>query len=204
MTRLKICGITRLEDARCAVEVGADYLGLVFAPGSPRLLDPTRLDWLDEVRGDAELVGVFRDQEPSFVREVALELDLDLVQLHGTETGNAWRDMPVRILEATVAGAAGPGDARLPGLAWGRLVDGGAGQGMTFDWSLAADLARSDRLFVAGGFTPRNVGAAIRTLRPFAVDVSSGVEREPGLKDPALLKAFARALEEVDADGPIA
>jgi phosphoribosylanthranilate isomerase len=199
MTRWKVCGLTRLEDAQAAVVAGADFLGLVFAENSPRRVRPADLDWLEAVRGDAELVGVFRDQPADFVRQVALDLDLDLVQLHGQETGDSWRNLPVRILEGAVVADSIP-EPRLPGLAWGRLLDGGAGDGRTFDWKLALGRAKAERLFVAGGLSSQNVGEVVRRLRPFAVDVSSALESAPGIKDPMRIQDFARALQEADAD----
>ncbi len=198
VTRLKICGITTEEDARAAVDAGADYLGLVFAAGSPRRVDPSRLGWLDSLRESVELVGVFRDQSPEEVEDLALSLDLDFVQLHGAESGESWRRMPVRVVEAAVVEGGILPPPRLAGIAWARLLDGGAGSGVAFDWAAAATVARSERLFLAGGLDPTNVGRAIEQLRPFAVDVSSGVELSPGRKDPERIRAFAQVLREAD------
>lgn len=190
---MKICGLTRPEDAALAIQAGADYLGLVFteSPRRVRVGDVER--WLEDVRGDAEIVGVFRDALPETVLEITERLDLDFVQLHGEEQGEVWKSLPVRLIEARIAHAGGFSRARFAGAAWAELLDAGAGSGRTFDWARAVPLARARRAFLAGGLNPTNVGEAIRRVRPFAVDVSSGVESSPGCKDAAAIRAFLRA-----------
>lgn len=201
--RIKICGLCRPEDMRAAVEAGAHYLGLVFAASSPRTVSVDDVaDWLGDARGECETVGVFRDQPAGEVEEIALRLDLDLVQLHGGEEGPTWRRLPVRMIEAQVIE---PGmDAlpapRLEGVAWARLLDSGAGSGRVFDWSLAEGAARAERLFLAGGLDPENVEEAIRRVVPFAVDVSSGVESSPGRKDPQKIQRFVEAVRRASDD----
>jgi phosphoribosylanthranilate isomerase len=195
--RVKICGLTNAADMRHAVDAGADYLGLVFAP-SPRRVDPADLDaWLDDARGLAELVGVFRDASVEQVVEMVEQFDLDFVQLHGREHGVEWSRLPVRLIEARVVAASGglPGP-RFPGASWADLLDGGAGDGKSFDWDLAIPETRARRVFLAGGLRPDNVADAVRRVRPFAVDVSSGVESRPGRKDPQQVAAFVRAAKE--------
>ena len=197
--RVKICGITRPEDARCAVEAGADFLGLVFAPGSPRRVDLVALEsWLEDVRDPAEVVGVFRDQPLEVVLEMVERFDLDFVQLHGREEGDAWKRLPVRMIEARVVHDAGLPPARFPGAAWAHLLDGGAGSGTGFDHALAVEPARAERVFLAGGLDPSNVAEAVRQVRPFAVDVATGVERSAGEKDHDAVRAFLRAVRTTD------
>lgn len=192
--RVKICGITSREDAAHAVACGADYLGFVFVD-SPRRADPAQVGrWLDAVRGSAEVVGVFRDAPVAEVRRVIEALDLDLVQLHGAEQGVAWLELPVRVIEARAVLDETVPPSRLQGGAWADLLDSGAGgTGRPFDWRLAAPMARGRRLFLAGGLNPDNVAMAIQAVRPFAVDVASGVEARPAHKDPALVARFIEA-----------
>lgn len=198
--RVKICGLTRPQDMEAAVRAGAEFLGLVFAPGSPRCVTVEQVQpWLDEARGDAEVVGVFRDQPADEVLAIAHALDLDLLQLHGQESGPQWHGLPLRVIEArVVAGDALPGP-RLPGHAWAQLLDGGAGEGRAFDWGLAEEVVRAERVFLAGGLHPANVAEAVRQVGPFAVDVSSGVESAPGHKDPELVARFIAAARGAEA-----
>lgn len=191
--RVKICGLVRPRDVRDAVDAGADYLGFVFAPGSPRRVVAAELGaFLEDLRGDCEVVGVFRDQALEEVLECVERFDLDFVQLHGSEHGAAWRALPVRLIEARVVEGSEVAASRFAGAAWAHLLDAGAGSGTTFEWALAAPIARAERVFLAGGLNPANVADAIAAVRPFAVDVASGVEVRPGEKDPELLRAFVR------------
>ena len=200
--RVKICGLTRAEDARCALRSGASYLGFIFAE-SPRRVRPEEIaPWVDELREEAELVGVFRDQTPQEVAQIVEALDLDLVQLHGSESGDAWRQLPVRVIEARAVSEKGVAPSRLQDTAWATLLDSvsqkGGGSGQTFPWRHAVAPAKRNRIFLAGGLTPANVGEAIARVQPFAVDVSSGVESAPGHKDPAKLAAFVQAVRACD------
>ena len=198
--RVKICGLTRENDVRAAVEYGADYLGFVFAAGSPRRVDPASLEaWLEDVRGDAEVVGVFRDASFDEVLDAVDRFDLDFVQLHGREAGPEWTKLPVRMIEARVVTDVVP-PARFAGAAWAHVLDAGAGSGRTFDWDLVTELARSERVFLAGGLGPDNVGDAVRRVRPFAVDVASGVESSPGVKDHELVRRFVAAVRAASDD----
>jgi phosphoribosylanthranilate isomerase len=201
--RIKICGLTTAEDAIAAARAGADYLGLVFAQSPRRVRPEDVLPWLDDVREDAEIVGVFRDAPAPEVLEIVERLDLDFVQLHGAEEGDAWRSFPIRTIEARIAGDEGFPPPRLAGAAWAELLDGGAGSGRVFDWRWAAPLARERRVFLAGGLNPANVGDAIHRVRPFAVDVSSGVEASPGRKDADAIAAFVRAVQGEPDDSPV-
>jgi phosphoribosylanthranilate isomerase len=203
--RIKVCGVTRREDAQLLAESGVDALGLNFVEGSPRRLTIERAGAIVEGLPPFLLkVGVFADASPDFVRQVAASCGLDWVQLHGRETPAECARMPVGWFKAHRVGAGfHPDDV----LAYGRpffLLDGddGArlgGTGRTFDWSLAGAAAQHGSVVLAGGLTPENVGEAIRIARPFAVDVSSGVESSPGVKDPARLRLFCRRVAEAGA-----
>lgn len=206
-TRIKICGIRDEEGLFAAAESGADAVGFVFHPQSPRFIEPEEA-W--------ELVGML----PPFVSSVGLFVNATVEkfmemeevcptsfsQLHGSEKVEVVRQCgpgvikAVRFDAATIAQELAAWDAvdEVDAI----LVDGSAGgQGQTFEWKALAEVRDSVRkpLILAGGLTPENVGEAIRVARPWGVDVSSGVERAPGEKDPALIEAFCRAVMRADA-----
>jgi len=206
---VKICGITNDEDALLATALGADAIGFVFAP-SPRQVDAdTVRDALRRVPREIHTIGVFRDERPERVVEIAGRLGLHGVQLHGHEPDNevAWiRDRVRFVIRAFAAG-----DPRLDrvnrDLADVVLVDAPTpGSGRVFDWRLVEGIPSAVRVLLAGGLTPANVGDAIRTARPWGVDVASGVEARPGRKDPRLLREFIEAAreagDEIDAVEP--
>lgn len=197
-TRIKICGITRAQDADAVVRAGADALGLVFVDSSPRRVDlETASAIARQVQGRIVRVGLFVDAPDGFVRSVLDAVELDLLQFHGSEPASACRSFGLPYVKAIRVGAALPMaeleaefsdacalllDAHVPGQA------GGTGQ--VFDWSL---WPRSSRLplVLAGGLDPDNVGPAIRRLRPWAVDVSGGVEgARKGEKDAGRIQRF--------------
>ncbi|HET6914095.1 MAG TPA: phosphoribosylanthranilate isomerase [Rhodanobacteraceae bacterium] len=206
-TRIKICGITRLEDALLACELGADAIGLVMTPSSPRCVP------LDRARA-------IRHALPSFVSAVVLTHDLpagrvaeivesvrpDLIQFHGSEDAAFCESFGLRYTKAV--GMAGDVDVRelvaAHPRARGFVLDGhppGAqgGQGRTFDWSrIPRDLGRP--VILAGGLKAENVADAIRTVRPWSVDLASGVESSPGIKDATKLRAFFAAVHAADAE----
>jgi len=202
---IKICGVTNIEDALACAGAGADLIGLNFSPRSVRCINP--------VVGSAiiaaarpqfprlKFVGVFVDQDRAFVQKIATDLALDAVQLHGVENPEylRWLEAPFLIKALRIAsdlpfstGFADHCDAILLDT-WSAQAPGGTGQ--TFPWSLAAAL-RPDvrRLILAGGLTSDKVGDAIRAVRPFAVDVCSGVEAAPGRKDGNKVRAFVEAV----------
>jgi phosphoribosylanthranilate isomerase len=202
-TAVQVCGITSVEDARAAVSAGADAIGFVLWPQSPRAVD------LETARRIAATlppfvlrVGVFVDPTLDEMRRAADEVGLDLLQLHGEEAPELVAKAPRRVLKAIRVGSGfRPEDARrYEGVAAGLLVDTRVagvpgGTGRAFDWSLARPLREQTRfLVVAGGLTPYTVAQAIRALRPDAVDVSTGVESVPGRKDPEKLHAFVAAV----------
>jgi phosphoribosylanthranilate isomerase len=199
---MKFCGITRVEDAWAAADVGAAAIGFVFAPGSPRAIAP------DAARAIAatlppflQRVGVFVDLPAGEVRRIAGHVGLDAVQLHGRESvADAAAAWP-RVIKALardrdpVAEAAGWPEA-VTLLMDAATGDAPGGTGHVADWPAAAALARQRRLVLAGGLTADNVGAAIALVRPYAVDVSSGIETRPGEKSAARMRAFARAVDD--------
>ena len=203
---VKICGITSMEDAAMAVAAGADAVGFVFWPGSPRAVDPAAARAIAATLPPFVLrVGVFVDASPEEMRRVADEVGLDLVQLHGSESPEA---VSQRAAARGQGGARGPrlpagGGAPLrrsggrppPRHARGRATGCPGGTGRTFDWSLVRPVREGTSFVIlAGGLTPENVGEAIAAVRPDAVDVSSGVESAPGKKDPAKVRAFVEAV----------
>lgn len=194
--RVKICGITRIEDALAAVAAGADALGFVFYAQSPRAVEPEQAAGIiRRLPPFVTTVGLFVNEARTRIEEVTRYCGLDMVQLHGDESPEECR-IPgrrvvkaLRVRDAESLKAAGRYD--VAGLlldAWSGEVYGGSGQ--TFDWTLLRNFASRRPVILAGGLTPDNVGEAIRSVRPFAVDVSSGVEAAPGRKDPRKIRAF--------------
>lgn len=206
-TRVKICGITRVEDASAAARLGADAVGLVFYAKSPRAVSiPKAQELVRALPPFVTIVGLFVDAAPEEIRRVLAAVPLDLLQFHGNETPAACRGYgrayikAVRMARDTdLIGLARPYDD-----AAGILVDtyvqgvpGGTGQ--VFEWSrLPAGLACP--MILAGGLTPENVAAAVTQVRPWAVDVSGGVEAAPGVKDAAKIAAFIRGVNSVQID----
>lgn len=207
--RVKICGITRPEDAELAEGAGADAIGLIFAPNSKRLITLERAAAIAERVGPLiTLVGVFVDAPLEQVLAAVHQLRLGAVQLHGSE--DSVYAAAVR-KETRVIRAVSFRPGLLEGLAHfpadALLVDGlRPGSGETFDWSQASSLTGAPHLILAGGLAPENVAAGVRALRPYAVDVASGVEASPGIKDPEKVAAFVRnaraALDSVASSRP--
>jgi phosphoribosylanthranilate isomerase len=206
---VKCCGLTRPEDVEVAVEVGVDYLGFVFA-SSPRQVDvAAAADMALESRRlgfTGGLVGVFVDAAPELLAEAAEKCDLDVLQLHGAESPDAvaaasalrpvWKALPVGA-DATSDGLLRDA-SRFPdvdAILLDTEVEGQAGgTGVAFDASVAAPLAATRHVVLAGGLTPENVAEAIRMVKPFGVDVSTGVESAPGIKNPDRMRAFMAAV----------
>jgi phosphoribosylanthranilate isomerase len=199
---MKFCGITRAGDAWAAADLGAAAIGFVFAPASPRAVTP------EAARAIAvtlppflQRVGVFVDQPMAEVRRIAGHVGLDAVQLHGRETpADALSAWP-RVIKAL----ARDHDPAIAAAAWPEAVtllvdaatgDAPGGTGQLADWPAAAIVARQRRLVLAGGLTADNVGQAIAAVRPYAVDVSSGIETRPGEKSVARMRAFALAVDD--------
>jgi len=221
MVWVKICGTTNLEDALAAVDAGADALGFVFAE-SPRRVEPSVVAHITRALPEGiERIGVFVDETAGRIDEIVAEAGLTAVQLHGDESldvaeklaGDVGatrisRVIPVlpmrRILEMAARGGVAVTLSRKIDTV---LIDSAAqgkrgGSGQAWDWEagkfLLGTFRDSVRIIVAGGLTPANVADAIRTLRPWGVDVSSGVEREPGKKDIEKVRAFVKAAKGVE------
>jgi phosphoribosylanthranilate isomerase len=230
MTVVKICGITNIEDARVAVEAGADMLGFIFYPPSPRYLTPEQArEIISAIRLDAsprpvrsgesgsesartlsavQFAGIFVNEPLEQIRSVMETAGLDLAQLHGTEApemvrelgGHAYKSLQARDLDSARALVANYRDAvhgdvpafiadappaKLPG-----------GNGMIADWSVAREIAKQFPILLAGGLNVENVCEAIEMVQPWGVDVSSGVERAPGLKDHEKVREFVKRAKE--------
>lgn len=205
-TRIKICGITRVEDARAAAALGADAIGLVFYAPSPRSIDAERARAIiAAVPPFVTVVGLFVDPAPEEVESVLRRCSLGLLQFHGNEAPDFCGSFGLPYIKAARVRA----DADLVQYlsqyqaARGWLLDayhdrlyGGSGE--TFDWNLIPrDLARP--VILSGGLAPDNVGAAVRQVRPWAVDVSSGVEASKGIKDAAKIAAFITGVKNETA-----
>ncbi len=204
-TRVKICGITREQDLDAAAAAGADALGFVFYPPSPRFLATLRAaELVRRVPPFATSVGLFVNPEPGFVREVLATVPLDLIQFQGDEPPEFCEQFGHPYLKVArmrpeldlVEFARAFKSAR--GLLLDAYVEGYGGAGQLFDWSLVPKELPLP-VVLAGGLTAENVGSAIRQLRPWAVDVSSGVEVAKGVKDAAKIAAFIAAVKNADA-----
>jgi phosphoribosylanthranilate isomerase len=207
MVRIKICGITNLEDARLAVELGADALGFIFYPNSPRKVAPEAArEIIAQLPPFVAAVGVFVDEQAAAVQGLAARVGLDWVQLHGQESPEYCRSLGRRVIK----GFRIKDENSLKELAPYRdsvqafLLDtykkgqvGGTGE--SFDWHLAREAKPYGHIILAGGLTPENVAQAIVTAQPDAVDVASGTEAASGKKDPARLKAFFEAVRSVSS-----
>ena len=204
--RVKVCGITRVDDAAAAVELGAAALGFVFWPRSPRRIT---VETAREIGGTlppfVARIGVFVDMPADDVGRIVDEARLDGVQLHGDEKPDQYRGLKARLLKAVTldsdtdvkAAATLPAHVTVLVDATDRVRRGGTGK--IADWTNAAALAAQRPVILAGGLTVANVGEAIRQVRPWAVDVSSGVESAPGIKSRERLEAFFAAVNAVAA-----
>ncbi|HRE00252.1 MAG TPA: phosphoribosylanthranilate isomerase [Ilumatobacteraceae bacterium] len=205
---VKICGITNEDDALFAVAMGADAVGFVFAPSTRQVAAQQVYDITRRLPPEILTVGVFRDDHPSRVIDMVHKSGVKAAQLHGHESPSDVAEVARHVRWVIKAVAAGSTDARRADQ-FGTdlvLVDGSTpGSGRMFDWSLADEVSGAVRLILAGGLDPDNVAAAVAQVRPWGVDVSSGVERSPGKKDALKVKAFierARAAAPTPYIGP--
>jgi phosphoribosylanthranilate isomerase len=207
-TRVKICGITRIQDAAAVVQSGADALGLVFYPKSPRCVDTTVARQIAEsVSPFVTIVGLFVNAAPNAIHEVIKSVPLGLLQFHGDEENATCKSFGLPFIKS-IAMRDGidvlsrmqlyPDAAGFLLDAWQPQSHGGGGE--TFDWQCIPESAPKP-LILAGGLTPGNVTLAINTSRPYAVDVSSGVESGKGIKSAAKIAAFMQGVENSDTGG---
>ncbi len=208
ITRIKVCGITRTDDALAAVDLGADAIGFIFYSGSPRAAsqDVAR-EVVRQVPAFVTTVGVFVNAERQTIREIVEETGIRAVQLHGDEPDALIRSLPYPVIRAvrprpgSVAGSL----QRFPRMTF--LVDAFetgkyGGTGKLSDWNFALQAKRAGPVILSGGLNPENVAGAIHAVRPYGVDVSSGVEREPGRKDRTKMARFIAAVHDANATLP--
>jgi phosphoribosylanthranilate isomerase len=210
-TWIKFCGTTSLADALASIEAGASALGFIFAPSKRRILPEQAQEIIRHIPPDIERIGVFLDSGEGIARTVR-GVDLTGIQMHGPRDipSEIYRRLPqdrrdlIRKIKTILVGEnfAGKLEGALTSAecvdAW--LLDSGAGSGQTFEWHnvQAGVRNRKGRFIIAGGLTPENVGEAVRTFQPWGVDVVSGIEREPGSKDPEKMKAFVAAVRKAE------
>lgn len=203
MVKVKICGITNLKDARQALESGATFIGFNFYKRSPRYVTPSAARRiLQRLPKKIKAVGVFVNESEDKMLTIARQTGLHYLQLHGEESPQTVtrlkRTLPV-IKAVRVGKSFSTAELTRYKKATAFLLDGfdpsrRGGSGKSFRWDIARQAKRAGRIFLAGGLTPENIDDAIRSARPYAVDVCSGVEAKPGKKDPALVKDFMQAV----------
>jgi len=191
MTKIKICGITREEDALVCADNGADFIGFIFVPSTPRHVEPEKAAAIaakvKERETRPKIVGLFRDASNDYIKEIRNLVGFDVVQMVGKETNDAIHDLGLPVIRTLRVSDTLPDTHGSPDAAW-LLFDTfderrAGGTGRRFDWSLLATYDRGKPFFLSGGINPDNVAAAISLVRPDAIDLSSGVESQPGVKD---------------------
>jgi phosphoribosylanthranilate isomerase len=209
MVRVKICGITSLLDARAACDAGANYIGFNFYEKSPRSVERREAARIRaQLPSLVEAVGIFVNAQPPDIIALAASVRLKAAQLHGEESPQTVADLSRTI--PVIKAFRVDGDFRIDMLpkypkAFAFLLDGSeagqyGGTGNTFDWSIARQAAPSHRIILAGGLKVGNVAEAIRTVRPYAVDVASGVESKPGKKDHGLVREFIQEVRRAETE----
>jgi phosphoribosylanthranilate isomerase len=207
-TRVKICGITRVEDAAAVVQYGADALGLVFYPQSPRYIDTARAREIAEsVAPFVTVVGLFVNATPDNIRQIIDTVPVGLLQFHGNEDNDLCKSFGLPFIKSIAMQEGmdtGPRMERYPDAAgflldaWQPQSHGGGGE--TFDWKTIPESFPAP-MILAGGLTPGNLSTAIKMTRPYAVDVSSGVESAKGIKSADKIAAFMQGVEDSDTGG---
>jgi phosphoribosylanthranilate isomerase len=198
--KVKVCGTTRLKDALLAVECGADAIGFIFYKKSPRSVTmKTAKEICAKLPPFVNRVGVFVNETAEKINRIADRCGLDAVQLHGDESPALCKKIKCRVIKAVRVKDAASLKAMSHYKVDGFLLDTykedqWGGTGKVFDWELAARAKKYGPVIIAGGLNPRNVKAAIQQVQPYGVDVSSGVEQSPGIKDPKKVKAFLKAV----------
>ena len=201
--KIKICGLTRAEDVQAAVKAGADAIGFVFTASPRRISIDKAIELSAYVPGGVLRVGLFLNQDRSEIERVTASVPLDILQFHGSETEQQCNRFKLPWLKAVAmenAESVKAAEQAFPGAA-GLLLDSHSkgkrgGSGRLFDWSLSRPVEKP--VWLAGGLNAENVRKAINIVRPYAVDVSSGVESEPGIKDPTRIKAFVKAVRQAE------
>lgn len=198
MTKVKICGITSVDDARVAVDAGADLIGLIFYPPSPRYVTPQQAQTIvASLPAQVETVAVFVDESVQTVRHIAQESGVQIVQLHGHESPMMCQQLARRVIKTFRFTAQVQPEMMAHYTVEAFLIEGFhadsyGGGGAQADWPRVAQLHPYGRIILAGGLTPTNVQEAIRLVQPYAVDVCSGVEAAPGKKDRDKVRAFVQ------------
>jgi len=208
VTVVKICGLTNLEDARWAWRCGVDLLGFIFVRSSPRYVAPAEVTKITKTllaEGcEARFVGVFANESIEVVRQIADTCSLHLVQLHGGEKPDYAHKLDIPVIIAHRVRERVPWEELSLYEAWAYLLDSYdplrlGGTGHTWRWDISREANKGTmRLIIAGGLTPDNVGLVVRQVRPWGVDVASGVEAYPGRKDPFKVKRFIQHVREED------
>jgi phosphoribosylanthranilate isomerase len=206
MTKIKICGIKTLKDALAAINAGADYLGFNFYPKSVRFIEKSACAEITSVlkkeHPHIKLVGVFVNSPVDEVKDILTTCSLDLAQLHGDETPEIFSQLTPRVFRAfrgIPENITGYERNESPAFLVDAAVKGVyGGSGVTADWSAVAELAKRYPLLLAGGLTPENAAGAVSRVKPWGVDVASGVESGAGEKDAVKMSAFVNAVREVE------
>ena len=200
MIRVKICGICDLAGAKTSVEAGADLIGFHFCTSDRRVSPEEAKAILDDLDVRPKIVGVFINQPPDEVRQIGEFLELDLLQLHGSEPAGFEAGRPVmKVLKVRDGAVPGVDEWPDPIMLDSWSADERGGTGRTWDWELARPFLAERQVFIAGGLEPGNVGKVVSAFKPFGVDVSSGVESTVRVKDPEKVRAFIRAVRIAEA-----
>lgn len=204
MTRIKICGITHLKDALTAVDAGADALGFIFVPDTPRFVNSDQVAAIvAELPPFVTTVGIFANKDAAKIKTIADQCRLDAVQLHADVTPEFCRNLDKKVIKVVrvkdESSLSILSDYDVNAFLLDTYVEGKmGGTGKVFDWNLALRAKHYGRIIVAGGLKPDNVVQAVRRVKPYGVDVGSGVESEPGRKDSDKIRKFVDAVKSVE------
>lgn len=202
MVKVKICGITNLEDALTAIEAGADMLGFVFAPSPRQVTSQQAMVITVRLPSSITKIGVFVNSDLEFVKEIMAKCNLDKAQFHGTESPEYCQSFTSGVIKAFRIQRKSDLETLPLYKVEAYLLDSydptrAGGTGQTFDWDIARAARKYGKIILSGGLTPENVAEAIIKVRPYGVDVSSGIESKPGKKDPEKVKAFIKAAKAI-------
>ena len=204
MTRIKICGITHLKDALTAVDAGADALGFIFVPDTPRFVNSDQVAAIvAELPPFVTTVGIFANKDAAKIKTIADQCRLDAVQLHADVTPEFCRNLDKKVIKVVrvkdKSSLSILSNYDVNAFLLDTYVEGKmGGTGKVFDWNLALQARNYGRIIVAGGLNPDNVAQAVRHVKPYGVDVGSGVESVPGHKDPDKIRKFIDAVKSVE------